>query len=315
MNANSSVAIFMSTYNGQQFLAEQLQSIEQQAHRNWRVLLSDDGSSDDTLLIAKQFQQQWGNDRLLIRQGPKQGFCLNFLSMACDPIIKADYYAFSDQDDVWMADKLARALAYFESVSEPSLPRVYCGRTQNVDEQLNSLGYSPLFALPRSFRNALVQSIAGGNTMVFNQAAKELIEQAGLLKVVSHDWWLYQLIKGAGGVVFYDPEPSILYRQHANGLVGANLSIGARYDRFIFAINGGFKQWNTINYEALCSVKHLLTKDSRDILRLFGAFRGAKFKDRVRLLEVCGLYRQTWQGTISLWLATLINKVFLISAF
>ena len=271
MNANSSVAIFMSTYNGQQFLAEQLQSIEQQAHRNWRVLLSDDGSSDDTLLIAKQFQQQWGNDRLLIRQGPKQGFCLNFLSMACDPIIKADYYAFSDQDDVWMADKLARALAYFESVSEPSLPRVYCGRTQNVDEQLNSLGYSPLFALPRSFRNALVQSIAGGNTMVFNQAAKELIEQAGLLKVVSHDWWLYQLIKGAGGVVFYDPEPSILYRQHANGLVGANLSIGARYDRFIFAINGGFKQWNTINYEALCSVKHLLTKDSRDILRLFGA--------------------------------------------
>ncbi len=309
MNANSSVAIFMSTYNGQQFLAEQLQSIEQQAHRNWRVLLSDDGSSDDTLLIAKQFQQQWGNDRLLIRQGPKQGFCLNFLSMACDPIIKADYYAFSDQDDVWMADKLARALAYFESVSEPSLPRVYCGRTQNVDEQLNSLGYSPLFALPRSFRNALVQSIAGGNTMVFNQAAKELIEQAGLLKVVSHDWWLYQLIKGAGGVVFYDPEPSILYRQHANGLVGANLSIGARYDRFIFAINGGFKQWNTINYEALCSVKHLLTKDSRDILRLFGAFRGAKFKDRVRLLEVCGLYRQTWQGTISLWIATLINKV------
>ena len=309
MNANSSVAIFMSTYNGQQFLAEQLQSIEQQAHRNWRVLLSDDGSSDDTLLIAKQFQQQWGNDRLLIRQGPKQGFCLNFLSMACDPIIKADYYAFSDQDDVWMADKLARALAYFESVSEPSLPRVYCGRTQNVDEQLNSLGYSPLFALPRSFRNALVQSIAGGNTMVFNQAAKELIEQAGLLKVVSHDWWLYQLIKGAGGVVFYDPEPSILYRQHANGLVGANLSIGARYDRFIFAINGGFKQWNTINYEALCTVKHLLTKDSRDILRLFGAFRGAKFKDRVRLLEVCGLYRQTWQGTISLWIATLINKV------
>jgi len=309
MNANSSVAILMSTYNGQQFLAEQLQSIEQQAHRNWRVLLSDDGSSDDTLLIAKQFQQQWGNDRLLIRQGPKQGFCLNFLSMACDPIIKADYYAFSDQDDVWMADKLARALAYFESVSEPSLPRVYCGRTQNVDEQLNSLGYSPLFALPRSFRNALVQSIAGGNTMVFNQAAKELIEQAGLLKVVSHDWWLYQLIKGAGGVVFYDPEPSILYRQHANGLVGANLSIGARYDRFIFAINGGFKQWNTINYEALCSVKHLLTKDSRDILKLFGAFRGAKFKDRVRLLEVCGLYRQTWQGTISLWLATLINRV------
>ena len=309
MYANSSVAILMSTYNGQQFLAAQLQSIEQQTHKNWRVVLSDDGSSDDTLAIAKQFQQQWGDDRLVIRQGPKQGFCLNFLSMTCDPSIKADYYAFSDQDDVWMADKLTRALAYFESVSDLSLPRLYCGRTKNVDEQLNPLGYSPLFALPRSFRNALVQSIAGGNTMIFNQAAKKLLEQVGLLTVVSHDWWLYQLIKGVGGVVYYDPEPSILYRQHANGLVGANTSIGARYDRFIFAINGGFKAWNTINYSALCSVKHLLTKDSRDILIMFGAFRGAKFKDRVRLLEVCGLYRQTWQGTLSLWLATLINRV------
>jgi glycosyltransferase involved in cell wall biosynthesis len=303
------IAILMATYNGQQFLAEQLHSIAQQTHANWRIVLSDDGSSDDTLLIVQKFQRQDGSDRLETRLGPKQGFCLNFLSMACDDSIRADYYAFADQDDVWMSDKLERALAYFDSALDKVIPRVYCGRTQSVDEQLNHLGYSPLFCLPRSFRNALIQSIAGGNTMVFNQAAKELIEQAGLQVVVSHDWWLYQLIKGAGGIVYYDPQPSILYRQHPNALVGTNRSIGARYDRFVFAWSGGFKRWNDINFAALSSAKHLLTKDNADILELFGTLRTAKLKDRFRLLAVCGIYRQTWQGTLSLWLATFLNKL------
>ena len=303
------VTVLLSTYNGQSFLAEQLESIEKQTYTHWRVILSDDGSTDDTLLIANKFQEKWGHDRLDIRQGPKQGFCLNFLSMACDATIKADFYAFSDQDDIWHTDKLAKSLAYFYSVSDEALPRVYCGRTQSVDEQLNFLGYSPLFCFPRSFRNALVQSIAGGNTMVFNQSAKALIEQAGLRTVVSHDWWLYQLTKGAGGIVYYDPQPSISYRQHANALVGSNRSIGARYDRFIFAWNGGFKQWNSINYAALDSVKHLLTKDSCEILELFGQLRTANLKDRLRLFAVCGLYRQTWHGTLSLWLATFLKKI------
>ena len=145
--------------------------------------------------------------------------------------------------------------------------------------------------------------------MAFNQAAKDLLEAAGMQTVVSHDWWVYQLVKGAGGVVYYDPEPAILYRQHEGGLVGANCSFKSKVDRFLYAFNGGFKQWNTINYHALCAIQHLLTKDSRDILTLFGTFRGAKLKDRIRLLEVCGLYRQTWQGTLSLWLATVINKI------
>lgn len=303
------ICLLMSTYNGEKFLAQQLQSIENQTHENWRLVLSDDGSSDNTLAIAKQFQHKWSNDRLAIRQGPQQGFCQNFLSMACDTSIRADLYAFSDQDDVWMVDKLSRAIAYFDSNPDHTLPIVYCGRTQIVDENLNTLGFSPLFTLPRSFRNAIVQSIAGGNTMAFNQAAKELLEKAGMQQAVSHDWWLYQITKGAGGVVYYDPEPSLLYRQHADGLIGANASFRARIGRMFHVLNGRFKEWNTQNYVALCNVQHLLTKDSQDILNIFDQFRNAQLKDRVRLLEVCGLYRQTWQGTLSLWLATIFNKI------
>lgn len=303
------VCILMSTYNGEKFIAEQLQSIDDQTHRDWRLVISDDGSSDNTLAIAKQFQEKWGSGRLEIRQGPKQGFCQNFLSMACDTTLHADLYAFSDQDDVWMADKLARAVAYFKASNESQLPRAYGSRTQIVDETLKPLGFSPEFILPRSFRNALVQSISGGNTQVFNQAAKQLFEQAGSQKVVSHDWWLYQIVKGAGGIFYYDPKPTLLYRQHSNAIVGVNSSFRARIDKIVYVLNGRFKNWNDINYTALCNIRHLLTKDSQDILDIFGTFRGAHFKDRIRLLEVCGLYRQTWQGTLSLWLATIINKI------
>ena len=309
MRDTQSICILMGTYNGEAYLAEQLLSIQNQSHTHWRLIISDDGSTDGTLDIAKAFQDSWGKNKLEIRQGPKLGFCKNFLSLATDPTIKADFYAFADQDDVWMVDKLKIALDYFNTANSVDWPRVYCGRTQIVDEDLKFLGYSPLFSLPRSFRNALVQSIAGGNTMVFNQGAKALLEKAGLLTVVSHDWWVYQLIKGAGGVVFYDPEPTILYRQHDSALVGSNSNIKAKIGRFSFALNGRFKQWNSINYEALLSVFTLLSKDNQDILTTFGKFRGGKLKDRIRLLEVCGLYRQTWQGTLSLWFATLINKI------
>ena len=303
------VCILMSTYNGEKFVAEQLQSIEDQIHTNWRLLISDDGSNDNTLDIAKKFQQKWGSNRLEIRQGPQQGFCQNFLSMACDATICADLYAFSDQDDIWMVDKLARAVAYFKASNDSELPRAYGSRTQIVDEALKPLGFSPEFTLPRSFRNALVQSICGGNTQVFNQAAKELLEQAVRQQVVSHDWWLYQIVKGAGGIFYYDPKPSLLYRQHSKAIIGANSSFKARIERIFFVLNGRFKHWNDINYSALCNIRHLLTKDNQDILDIFGTFRGARFKDRIRLLEVCGLYRQTWQGTLSLWLATIINKI------
>jgi hypothetical protein len=229
--------------------------------------------------------------------------------MACDTAIHADLYAFSDQDDIWLSDKLERPVSYFDKSNESQLPQAYGTRTQIVDDVLKPLGFSSEFKLPRSFRNALVQSISGGNTQVFNVAAKQLLEQAGLQKVISHDWWLYQLVKGAGGIFYYNPAPSLLYRQHADAVSGSNNSFSSSIERIRFVFKGRFKQWNDINYTALCNIRHLLSKDNQDILDLFGKLRGARLKDRIRLLEVSGLYRQTWKGTLSLWLAAIINKI------
>ncbi len=306
------VAILMGTMNGARFLPEQLDSLEAQTHQNWVLIVSDDGSTDDTVKILKASQAKWPAGKLIIKEGPKQGFCVNFQSMACDPGIKADYYAFCDQDDVWLSNKLEVAVGNMvthQAHKKVPLPYLYCGRTSYVTEKLEPIGISPLFVFPAKFRNALVQSIAGGNTMVFNQETKLALEKVGVVDVPSHDWWLYLLVSGIGGEVYYDRVPQILYRQHDGSIVGENRSFGSKCFRAYTLLRGRFRNWNTKNIEALCVVNRMLTEDNQEILRLFKLLRSAKLIDRLRLMEVCGLYRQTWRGTISLLVAALFKKI------
>ena len=210
---------------------------------------------------------------------------------------------------MWLPAKLEVALANIIANQSVDVPYLYCGRTKYVNENLKPCGMSPLFVFPSSFRNALVQSIAGGNTMVFNQAVKSLIELAGSVEVASHDWWIYQLVTGVEGEVFYDPVPQLLYRQHESVLVGGNNSFTARIERIWMLLQGRFQNWNTQNINALKQVNHLLVKNHQEILKMFETMRSAALKDRFRLMEVCGLYRQTRLGTFSLFLATLIKKI------
>ena len=117
------------------------------------------------------------------------------MSLLSDADIVGDFFACCDQDDVWWPDKLERALQWLHTVPE-HVPAVYFSRTRNVDASGNIIGCSPLFRRPPNFRNALVQSIGGGNTMVFNRAARELLVAAGPVDVASHDWWTYLLVSG-----------------------------------------------------------------------------------------------------------------------
>ena len=303
------VAILLCTYNGARFLGEKLDSLEAQMHQNWVLVASDDGSNDATVDILLQYQAKWPPGKLTIRSGLQKGFCQNFLSLACDPDIRADYYAFCDQDDVWLPEKLTVALENIAINQQADVSYLYCGRTKYVNEKLKPCGMSPLFVFPPSFRNALVKSIAGGNTMLFNQTAKLLLEKVGPVDVPSHDWWMYQIVSGVEGVVFYDPKPYVLYRQHEFALVGGNNSFPAKMERVLMLLQGRFQKWNSQNIATLNQVNHLLVKNHQEILRMFEIMRSATLKDRFRLLEVCGLYRQTRRGTFSLFLAALIKKI------
>lgn len=302
------MAILLCTYNGARFLAEQLDSLEAQTHQNWVVIASDDGSTDQTLEILQQYQTKWTAGKLTIRSGPQKGFCQNFLSLACDPEIKADYYAFCDQDDVWLPKKLEKAIAILLAHCNAEV-LMYCGRTIYIGELGERIEESPKFVHPKSFRNALVQCVAGGNTMVYDYKVKLLIEEAGVVDVSSHDWWLYQLVSGNGGGVYFDETPLVKYRQHLNVLVGRNTGFIARFKRLMMVMNGEFRLMIGKNLNAIEINANLLTRENREIFYLFKRLRNQKLRDRFRLIEVCGIYRQSWQGTISLWIATLFKKI------
>ena len=302
------VAILMGCYNGAKYIAEQLDSINSQEHTNWCLYVSDDGSLDGTLVILKHYQDRWGADRLVILKGPRKGFCTNFLSMACNQSIVADYFAFCDQDDVWLPVKLTAAINCL-SEKDSAIPYVYGGRTIYVDASLKRLEYSPDFVCPPSFRNAIVQSIAGGNTMVFNQAAKTLLTKVGVVDVISHDWWLYILVTGSGGRLHFDSNSYILYRQHPSALIGANTSLRSQFVRFVKLLNGEYKRWNDKHVLVLQSVSNYLNYENSKMLDEFTRLRGSKLKHRLRMLSICEIYRQSWQGKISLFIAAALNKL------
>jgi glycosyltransferase involved in cell wall biosynthesis len=299
----------MATYNGENFLAEQLDSIYSQKYDSWILYVSDDGSKDRTIQILEDYQQKWGVEKLCILKGPQEGSCKNFLTLACNKNIRAEYYAFCDQDDVWLPDKISNAVDIISNHQQEELPFVYCGRTIYVDEKLRPFGMSRLFTRPKTFENALVHSIAGGNTMVFNKATKFLVEKIGIKIVASHDWWIYQIVTGVGGELFYDPNPYIQYRQHSKTLVGQNFSIQAKLNRLNAVRQKKFKLLNDQNVHALNEIKVLLTQKSQKCLEDFVRIRNASFFQRLRLLPKCKLFRQTIWQTRALKLAILLKLV------
>lgn len=302
------VAILMGTFNGEAFLAEQLESLATQTFKNTRLFISDDGSSDGTLELISHYQKSWGEERIQVRSGPQQGFCKNFLSLASDPSIQADYYAFSDQDDVWFSTKLECAIKVLENHPN-DLPVVYCGRTQYLDEQGKPLGLSPDFVRPMTFRNALLQSVAGANTMVFNQAAKVLFEQFGLVEVPSHDWWAYLIVTGAGGHLYFDHIPQIYYRQHPGALVGENVSILSKLKRAWMLFNGLFRGYIDLNLSALYQAPYLLTPVCQEDLAFFRTLRQAGLLRRIQLIWDCRLYRQSRLDTYIMRAAAVLRKI------
>lgn len=301
------VAILLCTKDGASYLNDQLASIACQTITNWRLIVSDDGSVDNTVAIIQDFAAKWPG-RVELRVGPQTGARDNFLSLACDGSIEADYFAFCDQDDVWHPNKLQRALSWL-SHQPFGTPAMYCGRTRLVDTDGSPIGYSPRFGKGPSFPDAMVQSIAGGNTMVFNRKARSLLTMAGNTQPVAHDWWTYQLVVGAGGQVNYDVDPSIDYRQHAGNLVGTNIGLKAQGKRASALISGRFCEWNAANIKALKACAHLLTPENRSVLADFERARSSGLLSRhVKLLRT-GVHRQTRLGHTALMLALALGKI------
>jgi hypothetical protein len=208
-----------------------------------------------------------------------------------------------------MADKLERSIRWLASVPA-GVPALYCSRTMLVDGDDRIIGLSPLFRKYTSFANALMQNIGGGNTMVFNNAARELLMQAGRdIGVVAHDWWVYLAVMACGGRVHYDVEPTARYRQHGNNLVGSNSDARSRLTRIKMLWDGRFKELNDLHIRALESLSGRMTRESMITLASFERARNTWLIPRLVAFARIGLYRQTRLGNLGLIAATLFNRM------
>jgi glycosyltransferase involved in cell wall biosynthesis len=303
------VTILLCTLDGERFLAEQLASLERQTFKNWKLIASDDGSTDRTKSMLRAFRKSSAPGKVEIIDGPQRGAPANFLFQACAENLASEYYAFCDQDDVWEADKLRRALDVLEQ-TDPRIPALYGSRTRLIDEAGNEIGFSPLFHKKPEFRSALVQSIAGGNTMVFNQKARELLVFCGAdMDVPSHDWWLYQVISACRGKVHYDAWPSVRYRQHARNVIGSNMGWSARMRRLHMLQQGHFRHWADLNETALARLRPRMSAENRRVFGLFCKARHEPLLRRATIFAQTGVYRQTLLGNLGLAAAVVLRKI------
>ena len=310
LDANQkSVAILLATNNGARFLVEQLNSIERQTHTNWRVFASDDGSSDGTRAILAAYRERWGAERLRISHGPQRGHAANFLSLVQDAAISADYYAFCDQDDVWLEDKLERSVRSIEGVGEER-PALYGSRTVFIDQMGLVIGKSEFFQRAASLENALVQSIAGGNTMLINNKSRKLLCRVSDTDIMdAHDWATYVLVTACGGLVCLDHVPSVKYRQHGSNIFGRNTNILGRLRRIILLLNGRFRAFSDAHIRTLDRVRDALTSDAVLRLEQFIAMRQVSLFKRIHLFRRGQFYRHTLLGNLGLWFALIFKKI------
>ena len=303
----------MGTLNGAPYLPGQLASFGAQTHGDWSLHVFDDGSADATGEILERFRSDHPMRAIVLGQGPGQGSGANYLALLERGGWPDDaWIALSDQDDVWMEDRLERAIAAL-AVSGPG-PAVYASRTVIVDKGLRPLGVSRLHPQEPAFGNALTQNVLAGNTIVMNAAAAGIAcrtaAQARALGVPHHDWWLYQLLSGAGAAIVNDPRPGLYYRQHGGNLLGAPRGFGKALDRFAMIWDGRYGDWMRSNVAALSALEEELTAENRQTLRAFASWlAGTERGPLGGGLARSGAWRQTRAGTLMLRLAACARRL------
>ncbi|TKO53063.1 glycosyltransferase [Enterococcus faecium] len=263
------VTILMSTYNGEKYLKDQLNSLINQIGVNISVLVRDDGSTDSTCEILEEYR-----NRMVLTwySGENIGSARSFLHLI-SKAPKTEYYAFCDQDDIWNDDKLYRAISMLKSIENKNLPQLYCSNYQLVDANLNNLpdnGHVSTVTFPAS----LVSSCCTGCTVVFNYNLLLKLRVGEPSTIVMHDDWAHKVCLAVGGKVIYDSYKSLKYRQHDKNVDGGVHKISKR----ITELSKRF-------FHKECSRSNQL----KELIRIYC---GELTEDNLKLLKKVAYYRE-----------------------
>ena len=284
------VNILMSTYNGQQFLAEQIRSIQEQSYTDWTLFIRDDGSSDNTKEILKDFEHQ--DSRIHLIDSDKSdnlGVIKSFHKLVNHD--RADYYFFSDQDDVWLPNKLELSLKEAQNYLADFPLMVYMD-LKVVNQDLEIMTESMVKSQSHHANTELVQeltenTVTGGVAMI-NHALAEMWQETD--DILMHDWYLALLASAFGNLVFID-QPGELYRQHSDNVLGAR-TLSKRFKKWIrphilFAV-----YWDLIK-NSQKQARHLLqmplSQSNRELIEAFVTIMDKPMFERFRILRKYGL--------------------------
>ncbi|GIO35152.1 glycosyl transferase family 2 [Paenibacillus antibioticophila] len=312
------VLVLLSTYNGEAYLEQQLNSLLEQAGVDLHILVRDDGSSDSTATILKDYQERYP-DKLSLIFGENVGLPHSYFELikhaGSDMSNCYPYFAFCDQDDVWLPDKLQRATVSLQSEKDSGAPLMYCSSTQMVDCQLNKLGIWPTYPAKKlSLYNALVENVAVGCTTVLNRVA--LMQIAAHVpqnpnRVIMHDWWAYLWVSALGRVIF-DKHPAILYRQHGgNTLGGQHEKSLAKWVKRLWRFFRGSNHFILSNQarQFYHCFGHLIDEETRqEVLDFLRAAEGSLLY-RAKYILRLPLYRQRPADQLVLGLMILLRRI------
>lgn len=203
---NKKVAVVMSTYNGERFIREQLDSILNQTYKNIEIIVRDDGSKDGTVQVVKEYMQKYSN--ITLHEGKNLGFIKSFFELL--KLVDADYYSYADQDDVWMENKIELAVNSLNKLDN-SVPNMAFGNSDYYDEDMKLIGPGPKNK-KYSFVKALFSCCGQGMTMTVNKRTRDMIIENTPKTCFFHDWWTYLLCIGLGNVA-YDNVTTVKYRR------------------------------------------------------------------------------------------------------
>ena len=207
------INVLLASYNGEKYIRDQIDSILLQETDGFalRLFVRDDGSTDETLSILNEYERKGD---ITLFTGKNLGFAKNFLTLLklCD---EADYYAFSDHDDIWEKDKVLRGFEVLESMSDEdrSKPLLYFSNYEFYNDDMTSHSSHDMGNLTPNFANALLDCPALGCTQMLNNAARREVVKRLPEFVIGHDCWTYMVCAGLGKVV-YDPSVTMRFRRH-----------------------------------------------------------------------------------------------------
>ena len=306
-----SVAVILGFYNGNKFILDQIDSIISQTHQNISIFIFDDNSTEKIFKNEILQRQKFKNQIRIIKRKYNLGYAKNFLNGLMEVKDNFDYYAFSDQDDIWEKDRIEEALINLNNKNKLTA-YLYCTRTTYCNYDCSrEIGSSKIFKKPATFNNAILQNIAGGNTIVLNNKAKKIISKTIKCKdYISHDWWCYQIISATGGEIIFNHKRTVRYRQHNKNLIGMNCSFEDKIKRLFAFISGQYKYWLEVNIRNLKLNEDIFLKKNLKVLHYFSNTR--KTKNPLRKIDYyikSGVYRQSKIENIIMTIGLLLNKI------